>query len=202
MSQKGDKIFQQRRKEKSIKRILEEYKNIINTNLADIIMVNDSVDCFHIRFTPTGGHYRGQTLILELKPKHPTYSLPYPFSPPSIKLLTPVFHTNVSNSGSICVDFIYNAERWVPTYGFESIITAIILLFDEPEFTHGHYNLDASTLYRKCIDEKSFVDFDIRTRNYYKLMLQNEGQKILDAFDEIYKRQQPNRPPVGLGPIT
>ena len=37
---------------------------------------------------------------------------------------------------------------------------------------------------------------------YYKLMLQNEGQKILDAFDEIYKRQQPNRPPVGLGPIT
>ncbi|MFW9928854.1 MAG: ubiquitin-conjugating enzyme E2 variant [Candidatus Thorarchaeota archaeon] len=192
------KTLQERQKEKSIKRVFEEYKNVLNSTLADIVMVNESCDYFQIRFTPNGGHYRGQTLILELKPKHPAHAISYPFRPPLVKLLTPVFHTNVSSAGSICVDFIYNSEKWMPTYGFESIISAIILLFDEPEFTQGHYNPQASALYRKCRKEQSFAEFDVTTRIYYKNMLSKGGQKILDNFDLMYKEQHSDREPVGL----
>lgn len=183
---------------KAIKRIFKEYQNVINSNIADIVMIDDSMDCFQIRFTPKGGHYKNQTLILELKPKHPSSIMSYPFKPPLIKLLTPIFHTNVSASGSICVDFIYNSHKWMPTYGFESIITSIILLMDEPEFTQGHYNNDASVLYRRCRNEKLFDQFDIKTQNYYQHFINGIGKSILNKFEVLYQALHPDRPPVGL----
>ncbi len=191
------KTLKQKQAEKSIKRVFEEYKNIVDCDIADIVMVDESVNCFYIRFTPKGGHYRNQTIILELKPKHPTHQFGYPYKPPLIRLLTPVFHTNVSSSGTICVDFIYNSHKWMPTYGFLSIVTAIILLFDEPEFTQGHYNAAASALYRKCRKEESFVEFDLKTKHYYNSFVSRKDN-ILDRFKDMYEDQHADRFPAGL----
>lgn len=198
LTNKTNKNILNKQREKSNKRIFKEYKNIVDDTIVDIIMVDEKINCFHIRFTPKGGHYINQTLILELKTKHPAQGIGYPYKPPLIKLLTPVFHTNVSKTGIICVDFIYNSEKWNPTYGFTSIITAIILLFDEPEFTQGHYNPSASSLYRECLKIKSFEAFDTKTKKYYNEFIQKGGNKILDEFNKNYKQQHPKRNPVGL----
>ena len=83
-------------------------------------------------------------------------------------------------------------------YSFTSIVTAIILLFDEPEFTQGHYNSSASALYRRCRKENSFVKFDLKTKTYYKQFIKSKGHKILTNFENMYIDQFPDRHPVGL----
>lgn len=172
----------------SYKRISKEYRKVLESDIADIIMLHDNMDTFQIKFTPEGGHYEGQTVIIEIKPKHPSYSLPYPYNPPQIKMITHIWHMNISTTGSICVDFLTDRNSWVATYSFESIISAIKLLFDEPN-PDSPYNSDAAQLYRESVKLNSFLGYDKRIKNYYKEHIIHNN-KVIETFQDIYKNQQ------------
>lgn len=111
----------------------------------------DSIEVFLILLTPKGGHYRGQQHIIEFKTvygrgadkKH------FPFNPPLVKFLTKIYHPNVSDKGSICVDILTDEKKWSEAYGFNEVINSIILLLDEPNNARP-YNSAAARLFESC----------------------------------------------------
>ena len=177
------------------KRILHEYKQVVLSNICDIVLRDERrVDEFLIRFTPKEGHYKGQTLILYIGTKGRGGN--YPFSPPSLKLLTPVWHTNISKKGDICVDFLYNKNKWNPTFSFTTLVAQLQLLFMEPEISSGHYNSYATVMFRKAIKNKDFTEFDKKCMEYY--LANADRNNIITEFERLYKSQHPNRKSVGL----
>jgi len=51
------------------------------------------------------------------------FSEDYPNKPPKVKFVTKMFHPNIYNDGSICLDILQN--MWSPVYDISSILTSI-----------------------------------------------------------------------------
>lgn len=58
----------------------------------------------------------------------------YPFSPPSMKFVTKVYHPNIDDSGRICLDLIKMPPKgnWRPTIGLEGLLIALRMLLETP----------------------------------------------------------------------
>ncbi|KAM7357108.1 ubiquitin-conjugating enzyme E2-17 kDa-like [Cochliomyia hominivorax] len=58
----------------------------------------------------------------------------YPFRPPTIKFVTPVYHPNIDNSGKICLDLLRMPPTgsYNPAITLESILLSIQLLLANP----------------------------------------------------------------------
>ena len=54
---------------------------------------------------------------------HMEFSEDYPNKPPKVKFLTQMFHPNIYNDGSICLDILQH--MWAPVYDVSSILTSI-----------------------------------------------------------------------------
>ncbi|XP_012283933.1 ubiquitin-conjugating enzyme E2 T [Orussus abietinus] len=78
---------------------------------------------------PRGSPYEGGLFQLELEiPQN------YPFEPPRMKFVTPVYHPNIDSSGRICMDFLKMPPKggWKPTINLENLLTAVQLLLENP----------------------------------------------------------------------
>ncbi|XP_029994868.1 ubiquitin-conjugating enzyme E2 T [Sphaeramia orbicularis] len=76
-----------------------------------------------------GTPYEGGLFSLEIKvPER------YPFEPPKIRFLTPIYHPNIDNSGRICLDALKLPPKgaWRPSLNISTILTSIQLLMAEP----------------------------------------------------------------------
>ena len=87
-----------------------------------------------------GGVFR---LILE-------FTEDYPNKPPKVKFLTKMFHPNIYNDGSICLDILSN--MWSPVYDISSILTSIQSLLCDPN-TKSPANNEAAELFSKNYKE-------------------------------------------------
>ncbi|KAK2851455.1 hypothetical protein Q5P01_007731 [Channa striata] len=77
----------------------------------------------------TGTPYEGGLFSLEIKvPER------YPFEPPKIRFLTPIYHPNIDNSGRICHDALKLPPKgaWKPSLNISTVLTSIQLLMAEP----------------------------------------------------------------------
>lgn len=73
--------------------------------------------------------YEGGLFSLEIKvPER------YPFEPPKIRFLTPIYHPNIDNSGRICHDALKLPPKgaWKPSLNISTVLTSIQLLMAEP----------------------------------------------------------------------
>ncbi|XP_030623681.1 ubiquitin-conjugating enzyme E2 T [Chanos chanos] len=73
--------------------------------------------------------YEGGLFTLEIKiPER------YPFEPPKIRFLTPIYHPNIDNAGRICLDALKMPPKgaWRPSLNISTILTSIQVLMAEP----------------------------------------------------------------------
>jgi ubiquitin-conjugating enzyme E2 A len=78
------------------------------------------------------------------------FSEDYPNKPPKVKFLTKMFHPNIYNDGSICLDILQN--MWSPVYDISSILTSIQSLLCDPN-TKSPANNEAAEMYQKNYKE-------------------------------------------------
>eukprot|EP00762_Andalucia_godoyi_P000727 ANDGO_05398.mRNA.1 hypothetical protein len=54
----------------------------------------------------------------------------YPFTPPSVRFATPVYHPNIDEAGRICLDLL--KAGWKPSLNLATLLTSIRLLLVSP----------------------------------------------------------------------
>jgi ubiquitin-protein ligase len=112
--------------------------------------VPGKLDVFYILLHPTGGHYARQKHVLEFKTIYGQGQLYYfPFQPPNVKFLTEIYHTNISLTGSICLDILKDANQWSAQYTIETVMNSIIALLDDPN-TSSPFNVVPSKHWARC----------------------------------------------------
>ncbi|CAL9703092.1 unnamed protein product [Knipowitschia caucasica] len=77
----------------------------------------------------SGSPYEGGIFSLEIKiPER------YPFEPPNIRFITPIYHPNIDNCGRICHDALKLPPKgaWKPSLNISTVLTSIQLLMVEP----------------------------------------------------------------------
>ncbi|XP_075470065.1 ubiquitin-conjugating enzyme E2 T isoform X1 [Ascaphus truei] len=77
----------------------------------------------------SGSPYEGGIFTLEIVvPER------YPFEPPKIRFLTPIYHPNIDSEGRICLDILKMPPKgaWRPALNISTVLTSIQLLMSEP----------------------------------------------------------------------
>ncbi|XP_072167565.1 ubiquitin-conjugating enzyme E2 R1-like [Diadema setosum] len=111
-------------------------------------------------FGPPGTLYEGGYFKAVM-----TFPQDYPYSPPTFKFLTKMWHPNIyETSGDVCISILHPpvadeqsgelpSERWNPTQNVRTILLSVISLLNEPN-TYSPANVDASVMYRRWKDSK------------------------------------------------
>lgn len=126
-----------------------------------IRLVDDSnlFDWHVALFGPPNTLYQGGYFKAHLK-----FPQDYPYSPPSFRFLTKMWHPNIYENGEVCISILHPpvddpqsgelpSERWNPTQNVSTILLSVISLLNEPN-TFSPANVDASVQYRKWKDSK------------------------------------------------
>ena len=105
----------------------------------------DKLDKFYIMLKPTGGYYKDHTYILEMITNNSKDVL-FPYTPPKLKFINKIWHSNIYTNGDICVDILKG--EWSPQ-SITSLMSCIILLLDKPE-NSSPANAEAAKLFKQC----------------------------------------------------
>ena len=81
-----------------------------------------------------------------LKPFSMKFHEVYPHKPPEVKFVSKMFHPNVYNDGSICLDIL--KSQWSPIYDVSAILTSIQSLLCDPN-PKSPANSEAARLYQE-----------------------------------------------------
>ncbi|CAB3385141.1 Hypothetical predicted protein [Cloeon dipterum] len=118
-------------------------------------LVNDDLCTWEVAiFGPPETLYQGGYFKAQMR-----FPQDYPYSPPSIRFLTKVWHPNVYENGDLCISILHPpvddpqsgempCERWNPTQNVRTILLSVISLLNEPN-TYSPANVDASVMYRR-----------------------------------------------------
>ena len=74
---------------------------------------------------------------------HMKFPNDYPYSPPSVKFITKMFHPNVYTNGDVCISILHPPvddpksgerleERWNPTQSIRTVLLSVVSLLNEP----------------------------------------------------------------------
>jgi len=145
-------------KSQATKILQSEYKNIFKTPVEGfkISLVDDS-DMFQWKialFGPPDTLYAGGYFKALMK-----FPDDYPYSPPTFRFITKMFHSNIYQNGEVCISILHQPgtdeqsgespnERWNPTQNVRTILLSVVSLLNEPN-TSSPANVDASVMYRK-----------------------------------------------------
>ncbi|KAF0683622.1 Aste57867_24328 [Aphanomyces stellatus] len=83
---------------------------------------------------PEGTPYEKGVFLLSI-----TIPERYPFEPPKVQFVTPIFHPNIDNAGRICLDTLKMQPKgsWMPSVNLPTLLTTIRLLMAEPNPDDG-----------------------------------------------------------------
>ena len=111
----------------SMKRVLKELSQLNNTLTHVEVFVCDG-DCTTWKVLvpgPNGTPYVGGHFVISF-----SFPLDYPFHPPKVRFLTPIYHCNVNHDGAVCLDVL--KDRWSPALTVSSVIQSLEMLLANP----------------------------------------------------------------------
>jgi len=115
----------------AVKRIFAEYRSLINSPVPQwsaFITADNSSFWKVIMEGPPGTPYEGGKWILFLN-----FPRDFPFKPPEVRFITPIYHCNVNNDGRICLSIL--KDSWSPALRISNIFTEISMLITNPNPT-------------------------------------------------------------------
>lgn len=119
-------------KSKSHPRLNKEFKDIItNPPLGVSAGLKNDNNMFEWVATITGPSatpYESAIFTLNI-----SFPSTYPYQPPKIMFITPIYHCNISRNGDICLDLL--KESWSPALTIEKMLLCISSLLAAPNPT-------------------------------------------------------------------
>jgi ubiquitin-protein ligase len=113
------------------KRIAKESKANSESSEFKFVALNNQY--WYFEFEVNAGLYAGQKHIVEVKLVYgaPPDLYVYPRCAPKCTFMTSVWHPNISETGTICLDVL--KDNWSPTMFSATILDALKLLLEEPD---------------------------------------------------------------------
>lgn len=110
-------------------------------------------------FGPPGTCYEGGYFKAHIR-----FPGDYPFSAPSFRFLTKIWHPNIYENGEVCISILHPpiddpqggelpGERWNPTQSVRTVLLSIISILNDPN-TFSPANVDASVAFRNWREGK------------------------------------------------
>ena len=91
-------------------------------------------------YGPKESPYEGGVFYLDI-----LFPRDYPFKPPKVKFLTPIYHTNINKHGKMCLDALY--REWSPCLTISKILLLIHSMLTDPDYDCP-LNTEAANLYK------------------------------------------------------
>lgn len=109
-------------------RITQELKDLQQNPVQNCSAGPKKDDISHWRatiFGPDDTPYAGGIFELDIE-----FTNEYPFKPPKIYFVTPIYHCNINKRGGICLDIL--KDQWSPALTIGKVLLSICSLLSEP----------------------------------------------------------------------
>lgn len=106
---------------------------------------DDLTQWFGVIVGPEGTPYENLKFRLSLK-----FTDQYPYQPPKVTFVSPIWHPNVDMSGNICLDIL--KDQWSAVYNVQTILLSLQALLEEPN-NGSPLNAIAAELWDTDMDE-------------------------------------------------
>ncbi|XP_020638197.1 ubiquitin-conjugating enzyme E2 T [Pogona vitticeps] len=111
----------------------------------------------------------------------------YPFEPPKIRFLTPIYHPNIDSAGRICLDVLRLPPKgaWRPSLNIATLLTSIQLLMNEPN-PDDPLMADISSEYK--YDKQAFL----RNARQWTEKYATQTTMVLETPDDVNHQSETN----------
>lgn len=136
---------------------------------------------------------------------HMKFPNDYPYSPPTVRFLTKVWHPNVYENGDLCISILHPpvddpqsgelpCERWNPTQNVRTIMLSVVSLLNEPN-TYSPANVDASVMYRRWRDsngkDKEYENIIKKQVQASRVEAEKDGVIVPTTMEEYIMKPKP-----------
>lgn len=132
----------------------------------------------------------------------------YPYSPPTLRFTSKVWHPNVYENGDLCISILHPpvddpqsgelpCERWNPTQNVRTILLSVVSLLNEPN-TSSPANVDASVMYRRWKEskgkDKEYENIIKKQVQASRLEAEKDGVVVPTTQEEYCLKPKPRQP--------
>uniref|UniRef100_A0A023F2W1 Putative ubiquitin-conjugating enzyme e2 r2-like protein n=1 Tax=Triatoma infestans TaxID=30076 RepID=A0A023F2W1_TRIIF len=139
----------------ALKALQIEYKNLLSDPIEgfQVKLVYDDIFVWDVSiFGPPDTLYEGGYFKARMK-----FPLDYPYSPPTFRFITKMWHPNIFETGYVCISILHAphsgamrelqpSEKWNPTQNVRTILLSVLSLLNEP-IINNPANVNAAEMY-------------------------------------------------------